>query len=84
MPYTVVFSEEFEEAFSRMDSSLRSLVAKKIEKIVQRPDGGKPLRRLPNCYAERVEAFRIVYQIQNQTVLMIRIGNRSAVYRGLW
>lgn len=50
-----------------------------------RPHGAKQLRGTDNVWRARVGDYRVVYRIDDRavTVLVVRIGHRRDVYRGL-
>ena len=71
-------AKEFIEAVSKKHA--QQLIAR-IERLAENPapqskllEGYAPLRRL------RSGDYRIIYQIQGQTVLILKIGHRKEVY----
>ncbi len=85
LPFLVfepVFSEEFSRALAEFDNSVKPVVSKKIQKVLENPRLGKPLRGRPLRYAERFSHYRIIYEIEGDRVLFLRIGERDSVYGG--
>ncbi len=63
----------------RVDATIISLAGN------PRPAGCKPLIAVPDTYRVRAGNFRIIYQVLDRVllVLVVRVGNRRDVYRGL-
>ncbi len=65
----------------------RLRIARRIDALADdpRPDGAVKLAGEDDLYRVRAGDYRIVYQIQDRVllVLVVRIGHRRDVYRGL-
>ncbi len=82
MPFEYAYSDKFKEQYKKLDKRQKSLVKKKIKKISENPNQGKPLHApLQNYKSERVEKIRIVYKAANGKILFAWIGHRGKVYR---
>ena len=55
---------------------------KKIFQLLINPLIGKPLKNnLKNERRLRIEKYRVIYSIENQGILIAKIGHRKNVYR---
>jgi mRNA interferase RelE/StbE len=66
-------------ALSKIDPNILSLASN------PRPVGSKKLKGLENVFRIRVGDYRIVYQIEDKRliVLVVRVGHRKDIYKGL-
>lgn len=81
MPYNYFRSDRFKKEYNRLDWQQKKLVAKKMTKIIQQPQLGKPLRApLQNFKSERIENLRIIYTIEGSTIKFSWIDDRGHVY----
>ena len=78
---------EYLESVSREDiprlGPAKSRIKKAIEeKLTRNPvEFGKPLRySLKGCRRLRVGDFRVIYKIECETVLIVKIGHRKEIY----
>jgi addiction module RelE/StbE family toxin len=77
----VVFTEKFERELKKIDTSVKEKVKKQIEKIIQTPDVGKPLRHdLKGERTVHVKPFRIIYSFFDETIYFLRFQHRGEVY----
>ena len=75
-------SKELDDSLRKMDSGLREQVFKKINKVLKLPELGKPLKySLHGLRAERIGAFRLVYEIKDDMVVFHTLEHRKKVYR---
>ena len=77
----IIYTEKFEKEVKKLDSSIKFKLIKQIEKIVQEPKIGKPLRY--NLKGERtiyVKPYRIIYAFDKNTITFLRVQHRKAVY----
>ena len=77
----VIFTEKFEKEVKKLDFSIKQKVIKQIEKIVQTPEIGKPLKY--NLKGERtvyVKPYRIIYAYDNKEITFLRVEHRKSVY----
>lgn len=76
-----VFTPDFDKALQKLDSSIRKLVLKRIEKTLRNPELGKPLHApLAGYFSERVLSYRIIYRFSAQTVTFTFLDHRDRVY----
>lgn len=80
----VLYSDEFAKQLRTIrDGSLRERVAKAIEKIMDDPCAGKPLRyELVGKRSLRVSPFRIIYEYDEASgrLFFHSFGHRKSVY----
>ena len=77
----VVYTEKFEQAFKKIDHSVKQKAIKQIKKIIEHPEIGKLLKY--NLQGERtmyVKPFRIIYSFLNDTIYFLRFEHRGSVY----
>lgn len=77
----VIYTDKFEKEVKKLDSSIKDKVIKQIEKIIQDPNVGKPLRY--DLKGERtiyVKPYRIIYHFSQTTITFLRVEHRKSVY----
>lgn len=77
----IIYTEKFEKEIKKLDNFIKKKVTKQIEKIVNNPQIGKPLRY--NLKGERtiyVKPFRIIYSFYNNIIYFLRFEHRKNVY----
>jgi len=82
MLHTYFRTERFKKDYSKLDSFHQELVKKKMHKIAENPDFGKPLHKpLQNFKSERAEHLRIVYTMEGETIKFCWIDDRGHAYK---
>ena len=86
MPNSVFLSRQAEKFLSNLrDAALYGRLRNAIDILTEnaRPPGCVKLASEPDLYRIRVGDYRIVYQLRNQTliVLVVSIGHRKDMYR---
>ena len=92
MAYKVEFLPEAGQEFEALDGSLKKIAAKQIDKLAGRPELGEPLGKRMGIdlagYRKMYfgkKAYRIVYEIQRQKLLILIIGigkrERAEIYK---
>jgi mRNA interferase RelE/StbE len=85
MNYLIEFSKRAEKQFLALPQSVQERLIPQINALAEnpRPSKIKKLVGEENQYRIRVGDYRIVYQIQDQLLLIVilKIGHRSEVYR---
>jgi len=78
----VTFSEGFEKQLKKIkDNSTKEKIKKQVEKIIENPSVGKPLRY--NLKGERtlyIKPYRLIYTIKQDEIILLRLGHRDSVY----
>lgn len=75
-------SKELDRILKKLDKSIREQVFKKIEKIVNNPECGKPLKySMCNLRSERIGKLRILYEIKDDVIIFHTCEHRKRVYK---
>ena len=86
MPYRIEFTSAAARDISKLTEDVQQRLMAKIDALAHepRPFGVQKLQGRENRYRIRVGDYRIIYEIQDQilVVLIVRIGHRREVYRG--
>ncbi len=79
----VVWTEKFEREFRKLkDKAFKGRVRKMIEEIIGTPEIGKPLRlELKGERSIRIPPYRLIYAAEGDTLYLLRVEHRKAVYR---
>jgi mRNA interferase RelE/StbE len=87
MPYRILFKPAVQRQFRKLPRDIQRQLAPKIDALAEdpRPSGIKKLSRTRSLYRLRSGNFRIVYEIQDDVllILIIKIGHRKDIYRNL-
>ncbi|MFO8013779.1 MAG: type II toxin-antitoxin system RelE/ParE family toxin [Phycisphaerae bacterium] len=87
MAYRVELKPSAARALKRVPRRDRRRIARRIDALAQnpRPKAARKLSGAEAIYRVRAGDYRILYQIQDDVllVLVVRIGHRREVYRGL-
>lgn len=87
MAYRIEFTPRADRQFRDLERSLQIRLGRRIDSLAENPypQGVKKLGGKEDLYRVRVGDYRIVYQVRQKRllVLIVRIGHRSEVYRGL-
>ena len=79
----VVWTRKFERELRKLrDKTLKDRVKDQIEKILDNPETGKPLRfALKGERSVYVPPYRLIYAVQGATLYLLRFEHREVVYR---
>lgn len=84
MPYTVLIAPSARRDLKRIRGMIRRRIAAAIDELAAeaRPPGAGKLAGADDLYRVRVGDYRIVYQIQDERliVLVVRVGHRKDIY----
>jgi mRNA interferase RelE/StbE len=87
MTYRVELKPSVVESLAKIPLSDRKKIARKIDSLIEnpRPRGVVKLAGEESLYRIRSGDYRIIYQIQDEQllVLVVRVGQRGDVYRHL-
>jgi mRNA interferase RelE/StbE len=85
--YRIEFGSAAQRSFAKLDPHIRERIAPHIDALATdpRPAKAKRLVASEELYRIRVGAYRIVYTVEDDVlvVLVIKIGHRRDVYREL-
>lgn len=71
----------YDKQFGKLDKRQQQIVLKKMHKIVNQPELGKPLHApFQNRRSERVENLRIIYKHEQSHVTFLYFDDRGHVY----
>jgi len=83
MSYEILLHPDVQKQFDKLDKNLQEIFIKKLEKIKQDPEVGKPLRYdLKGRRTVRFENYRIIYSIdyEKKQILVLDFEHRKKVY----
>ena len=87
MAYRVELKRSAQDALAKIPQTHRRRIARRIDRLAENPRqrGVEKLAGVDSLYRIRVGDYRIVYQIQDDVllVLVVRIGGRGDIYRNL-
>jgi mRNA interferase RelE/StbE len=85
LSYTIEFSSTAERQFKKLSVQHQKRLTPKINALAEnpRPSGMKKLEGEDDLYRVRVGDYRIIYQIQDDKliVLVVKIGDRKEIYK---
>ncbi|MDI6784963.1 MAG: type II toxin-antitoxin system RelE/ParE family toxin [bacterium] len=65
----------------KLDRGVKDRLVKSIEKICLNPEGGKPLQyEYKGCRRIRIDPFRIIYKVKEDTIFILAFDHRSKIY----
>lgn len=83
--YRVELTRSAEKDLRRIDKAQVAAVYRGLESLSDdpRPDGVKKLSAADRTYRIRIGAYRVVYEIEDEVllILVIRVAHRKDVYR---
>lgn len=87
MAYTIEFEKSALKDLKKLPRKVVTVLWNEIDSLKSnpRPHGCKKLKGTDNLYRIRSGDYRVIYQVQDRVliVLVIRIGDRKDVYRGI-
>ena len=86
-PFEVKFATQADRQLRRLERPVQQRLSRAIDslRVDPRPPGAKRLVTAEQLWRVRVGAYRIVYAIEDDRllILVVKIGPRRDVYRGL-
>ena len=80
--HRIVQTPRFERNFRKLSSESQRRVAEKILLLETDPAAGKPLHgELKGLSSLRVGSYRVVYEIQDERIILHMVAHRRAAYR---
>lgn len=83
MKYNILLSHKFDKDFSKLERALQDRVVDGLRELKENPHAGKQLRgKLKDLWSWRIGKYRILYQIQEDKLLVfvISVRHRKHVY----
>jgi mRNA interferase RelE/StbE len=86
-PYTIEFVRSARKEFEGLPAKVRSRIVEALQLLAQNPYSEllkvKKLKDAHYLYRIRIGDYRVLYELQNQqlVVLVIKVGHRREVYR---
>ena len=83
MKYNLILSHKFDRDFSRLEKTLQDRVVWSLRNLNENPHAGKQLKgKLRDVLSWRVGNYRILYQIQEEKLIVfaISVRHRKHVY----
>ncbi len=78
----IEIDDELLKAIKKLDKGLRERFYTGIEKIDVNPEVGKPLQYdFKGCRRIRIDPFRIIYKIKEETIFILAFEHRGIVYK---
>jgi mRNA interferase RelE/StbE len=81
--FNLLLSQKFDRDFSRLEKTLQDRVVEGLRELKEDPHAGKQLKgKLRSLWSWRVGKYRILYQIQEEKLLVfaISVRHRKHVY----
>ena len=79
---TLVFTEQFEKAFSKIPKELKQQIWKKVQQLEERAPLGKKLKGNP-YWSIHINRYRVVYLFEGTEVTIIDVLERKHDYKEL-
>ena len=79
----VIWTKKFERELRKLrDRTTKDRVKEQIERILDNPETGKPLRfALKGERSIHIPPYRLIYAVQGGTLYLLRFEHRKIVYR---
>lgn len=86
-PYKILYTNEFEKEFDKLDNSIKILILKYLKKIENSSSPkayGKELKgKFSGLYRFRINDYRLITKLEEDKLIIIAlsIGHRSSIYK---
>ena len=79
---SIVYTSKFEHEVKKvMDKKIKGRLEKKIKRIIENPEIGKPLKyALKGESTIRIAPFRLIYAINENSIILLRFEQKGEVY----
>lgn len=81
MIINVTRSPQFIKAIKHIDSFLLEKLKKQIEKILEHPEVGKPLKYRKGERVLYIWPFRLIYAVHVEELILLNFEHRKSVYK---
>ncbi len=81
----IIFSEKIKKQYKKIkDKKTRLKIIKQLSKLSEKPVSGKPLKNnLKNHRSLRIPPHRIIYKIENKTIIVNCFEHRKKIYENV-
>ena len=87
MTYRIEFKPSAVKSLAALPKKIQRRIAVKVDALAEdpHPRGVESLKGRDNLHRIRVGDYRIIYEVQDEVllVLVVRVGHRKEIYRGL-
>lgn len=83
MGFSFDFTDTFKSDLKKLDRSIKRRLEKVLRKIKQDPTHSKHLIGYTNRFRVRLRSYRLVYDVEGDTIHLIYIKKRDDVYRNI-
>jgi len=83
MAYSIIYHAEIAKDISGLPKNIKSRIKKAVENrlLIDLIKYGQPLRRSLQGYRKlRVGDYRVIYKIEKNNIIILKIGHRKDVY----
>jgi mRNA-degrading endonuclease RelE of RelBE toxin-antitoxin system len=79
----LLYTEEFKKDLNKIkNKSCQIKIKKIIQKIMENPDVGKPLKyELTDLMSIRISKSRLLYRYKDNTIVLLKFEHRKNVYK---
>jgi mRNA interferase RelE/StbE len=83
MSYKLVFTERSIKDLKKLDSDVKSRIANKLKIYSKNPEqyAKKLISPLIGSYRFRIGKYRVIFDIDGDKIVILRIGHRKWIYR---
>ena len=82
MEYNIRYPSQVEAQLEKLDNSIAQRIYDKIWMLRSNPNLGKPLKSAWKNYRRlRIGKYRIIYEISESEITIVKIGHRNDVYK---
>lgn len=79
--YELYYTNEFKKDVKKLDGAMQKRARKVLEKILQDPTRFKHLEHGDNRFRVRFGVYRLLYKLDGNKIILVRLGKRDSVYR---
>lgn len=81
--YKLLYTKTAAKDIQKLDRVVKKRLKKKLEEYSQDPvsHAKRPTNTLIGTYRFRIGNYRVVFDIEGNTMVILRVGHRSEIYR---
>ncbi len=82
MSYEIIWDEKSSESLNKLENFVARRILKKIKELKDNPFS-KDIKRLrgENSFRLRIGDYRIIFEIETDKILILKIGHRKNIYQ---